>query len=43
MEYSVEQIIHKLWEAEVLLAYGQTIKELCGKWTITDPTYHRLR
>ena len=36
--YSVEQITHKLREAEVLLAQGQTVKELCRQWSITEPT-----
>ena len=43
LKYSVEQIIHKLWEAEVLLAQGQTVKGICRKWSITDPTYYRWR
>ena len=38
VKYSVEQIIHKLREAEVLLEQGQTVKEICHKWNITDPT-----
>ena len=41
--YSVEQIIHKLREAEVLLGQGQTVKDICRKWNITDPTYYRWR
>lgn len=43
VKYSVEQIIHKLREAEVLLGQGQTIKDICRKWNITDPTYYRWR
>ena len=31
MKYSVEHIIHKLREAEVLLAKGQTGKELAAR------------
>ncbi len=43
VKFSVEQIIHKLREAEVLLAQGQTIKDICRQWSITDPTYYRWR
>lgn len=43
VKYSVEQIIHKLREAEVLLGQGQTVQEICRKWNITDPTYYRWR
>jgi transposase-like protein len=43
VNYSVEQIIHKLREAEVLIGQGQTVKEICRKWNITDPTYYRWR
>jgi hypothetical protein len=30
-KYSVEHIIHKYREAEVLLPYGQTVKDICRK------------
>jgi len=43
VKYSVEQIIHKLREAEVLLGQGQTVNDICRKWNITDPTYYRWR
>ena len=43
VQYSVEQIIHKLREGEVLLAQGQTVKDICRQWSITDPTYFRWR
>ncbi len=43
VKYSVEQIIHNLREAEVLLGQGQTVKDICRKWNITDPTYYRWR
>ncbi len=43
VKYSVEQIIHKLREGEVLLAQGQTVKDICRTWNITDPTYYRWR
>jgi transposase-like protein len=43
VKYSVEQIIHKLREAEVLIGQGQTVKDICRKRNITDPTYYRWR
>ncbi len=43
VKYSVEQIIHKLREAEVLLGQRQTVQEICRKWNITDHTYYRWR
>ncbi len=43
IQYSVAQIIRKLREAEVLLAQGQTVKDICRQWNITDPTYYRWR
>ncbi len=43
VQYSVEHIIHKLREGEVLLAQGQTVKDICRTWNITDPTYYRWR
>ena len=43
VKYSVEQIIHKLREAEVLVGQGQSVKDICRKWNITDPTYYRWR
>ena len=43
VKYSVKQIIHKLREAEVLVAQGQTVKDICWEWNITDPTYDRWR
>ena len=41
--YSVEHIIHQLREGEVLLAQGQTVKDLCRKWSLPDPTDYRWR
>jgi len=43
VKFSVEQTIHKLREAEVLVAQGQTIKDLCRQWSIAEPTYYRWR
>jgi len=41
--YTTEQIIHKLREAEVELAKGRTIGEVCRQIGITDQTYYRWR
>ena len=43
VKYSVEQIIPGLRESEVLLGQGQTVKDICRKWNITDPAYYRWR
>ena len=43
VKYSVEQIIHKLREAEVLLAQGQTVQEIRRARGIHDTTYYRWR
>ena len=43
VKYSVEPIMHKLREGEVLLAQGQTVKDICRQWSSTDPTYSRWR
>ena len=41
--YSVEQIVQKLREAEVELAKGRTVTEVCKQLGITDQTYYRWR
>ena len=41
--YSVEQIIGKLREAEVLLAQGRTVKEVSRGLGVTEQTYYRWR
>jgi transposase-like protein len=41
--HSVEQIVQKLREAEVELAKGRTIGEVCRQLGITDQTYYRWR
>lgn len=41
--HSDEQIIHKLREAEVLLAQGRTTKDVCRQLEITEQTYYRWR
>ena len=40
---TAEQIIPKLREAEVLLAQGVTVGEVCKKLAITEQTYYRWR
>ena len=39
--YSAEQIIGYLREAEVLLAKGSTIGQVCRKIGVTEQTYYR--
>lgn len=39
--YTIEQIISKLWEAEVLLGQGQTVGEICRLFNISNQTYYR--
>ena len=41
--HSAEQIISKLREAEVLLAKGTKIPQVCRKIGITEQTYYRWR
>jgi len=41
--FTAEQIIQHLREAEVLLAQGQTIAQVCKKIGITDQTFYRWR
>jgi transposase-like protein len=41
--FSVEQIIGHLREAEVLLARGQTIGEICRQIGISEQSYYRWR
>ncbi|GJM25768.1 MAG: transposase [Phycisphaerae bacterium] len=43
IRYSTEQIIHKLREAEVLIAQGKTISQACKQIGVTDQTYYRWR
>jgi transposase-like protein len=42
-KYSVEQIIHKLREAEVLLSQGKAVAEVCRALGVTEQTYYRWR
>ena len=41
--FSTEQIIHKLREAEVELAKGRAISEVCRQLGISEQTYYRWR
>jgi len=41
--FSAEQIIVKLREAEVLLAQGQKVKQVCRSLGVTEQTYYRWR
>jgi putative transposase len=41
--FSVEQIVNKLRQAEVLLAQGQTIAQVSKALGITEQTYYRWR
>ncbi len=41
--YSVEQVINHLREAEVLLAQGQTVGEICRRIGVSEQSYYRWR
>ena len=41
--YTVEQIINHLREAEVLLAQGQTVGEICRRIGVSEQSYYRWR
>ena len=41
--YTIEQIIRKLREAEVLLSQGQTVGDICRSFNISEQTYYRWR
>ncbi len=41
--FSAEQIIPNLREADVELAKGIAVKQLCQQLNITDKTYYRWR
>ena len=38
-----EDIIHKLREADVLIAQGRGIAEITRQWGVTEATYYRWR
>jgi putative transposase len=41
--FSVEQIINHLREADVLLAQGQTVVEVCRRIGVSEQSYYRWR
>ncbi len=41
--HTVEQIIHKLREAEIALSQGQTVSAACKQIEVTPQTYYRWR
>ena len=41
--HTAEQIIPKLRQAEVFLAQGVTVGEVCKKLEVTEQTYYRWR
>jgi len=41
--YRPEQIIAKLWEAEVLLSQGATVAETSKEISVSEVTYYRWR
>jgi len=42
-KHSAEEVVTKLREAEVLLAKGQTMAEVCRQLAISDQTYYKWR
>jgi transposase-like protein len=42
-DYTAEQIINKLREAEILLSQGATVSEVSNKIGVTEQTYYRWR
>ncbi len=43
IKHTVEQILHKLREADVLIGEGKKVSDLCCKWSIIEPMYYRWR
>ena len=43
IKYLTEQIIHKLREADVLLAQDKTVAETCKQLGVSEQTYFRWR
>lgn len=41
--YPIEQIIHKLREAEVHISQGRTVAEACKAIEVAEQTYYRWR
>ena len=42
-QYNAEKIIHRLREADVLLAQDKSIAQVCKQLEIIDQTYYRRR
>lgn len=40
-QHSAEQIVNKLREAEVHLAQGLAVKQMCRQIGVTDQTYYK--
>lgn len=41
--FSAEEIVNKLRHADVLIAQGQTVAQVCKEIGVTDQTYYRWR
>ena len=41
--YNAEEIIHRLWEADVLLGQGETVGQVCKQLGVVEQTYYRWR
>jgi len=41
--YSPEQVVNKLREADVLIAKGKTVAQVCKQLGVTSVTYYRWR
>ena len=41
--FTVEQIIHNLREADVLLSQGKTVGEVCRRIGVSEQSYYRWR
>ena len=41
--YNAEQVIIKLREAEILLAKGKTVAQVCRQLEVTENTYYRWK
>lgn len=41
--HSAEEIVNKLREAEVLIAGGTTVAQVCKQISVTDQTYYKWR
>ena len=41
--YCAEQIVMKLREADVLIAQGKTVREVCRTLEVSEQTYYRWR